>query len=745
VLKTLNSGKRPVTDAIFLGFRISQNGKDYFPKWDLSRLMLTVLFDSEKYSPEKYIMKIYSILIMLYPHDIWEEYRTFYTKVLQYFACPDNAGSGNSVVKSFLKLGVPTDREVRAFYLGMEDGGPNIVEMQRIMNTISIYPPVFEQVEGGMQKCTLRTAGVLNELYVYTAESQVLALDASMNELMDSLLTLWTPPTVIEKRVEVVKRLVPNYTGDYKELSDKIFRYWFEAKMLDEVLPQRGTNQCDIDEECEPAKPLNTVVKIPKTANKARSSKELKTGSFNPYGNGQGVTRKQFIERQVKKGVKPDVAARMWNDKKKSGKKQTTNANSKGMSMAKKVVVRPPSRAGNAKLERALQPTATRAGNIPVGWNDITDHVTNHLSPCAAKYLAYLVDPFTVIDGPKQGGKWFSKEYGEDAKYPCIPTFPTSQSLKYCAITRFNATASATTGGFVVCLAPQRLANDYANTFNTNCPIAVSSTAWTGGGDTFPQLDSWTATPPDLGINMQNVNTQYSSASLAFAGSSLDRLDVTKFRLVACGLRVRYIGANMVRAGVIHSYVAPDHSSLSSLTTQQLSNIPSYFAENLGEEWHTLTYSPVDEHELKYLADGIVNLSSRSLANVLDLQSNDLMNHHMGMMVYGGALSAPYACEVIQFWEVIGRSVSGKTRSESDVAGLSTVLNVATPATAPILNHNPQIVEKIAYHVPQSSSDLGKIAESTGGGVGEAMKTMQNLLKSGMEVASTVAPLINLL
>jgi len=203
----------------------------------------------------------------------------------------------------------------------------------------------------------------------------------------------------------------------------------------------------------------------------------------------------------------------------------------------------------------------------------------------------------------------------------------------------------------------------------------------------------------------QNFNTDYSSADLAFDSFQAQQGSGVRYRVVSAGLRVMYIGSELNKQGIYQLIQNPDHASLTNTDVAYLSNLTAFFQRDVDKKWHTISYSPVTDYEVQYLMDGIVNRDSDAVDSGV-FQPASILNHHMGVLVFGAAPSAPFRFEAIIQVEVIGAQVLGKSPSQADLLGLSVVSNIVSPITAPILDRNPGVLESIVSFIPQSVSDL---------------------------------------
>jgi len=429
------------------------------------------------------------------------------------------------------------------------------------------------------------------------------------------------------------------------------------------------------------------------------TSNEIKTGSFNPYGNGQPQTKAKFIAKKLASGMSQAQAEKAWKEKKQRKTKQPAKRIQTVVVKEKRA---PPARSnrGNTTDKQSAMSILSQTGKFQ-----------NVLTKCAASYMHALVRPFHLLDGMDQDTFW-GRVYG-DLGLPCIPTYPAVQSRKMYTLVRGDMVCGTNGSGVILC-SPSRLANDYASD-DSNCPIQVSTSTW-AGTTSFPVCDQFIVHAPPVGIAAVNINTDYNSASLALSSGST--VQGVKYRVVAAGIRLQYVGNALTRSGTYHMIQTPDHASLSNSSINSLSNIPSYMEKCVDNKWHTITYCPVYEEETKYYADGVVNNAADNVGLSPAIMPIALLNHYLGILVVGAAASAPFRFEVLIYYEVIGAAVNGKSSSECDAVGLGCVSNIVNPSTAPIIDRNPEILEVIASSVPQT---LIELRDSVGAGARKAI------------------------
>jgi len=331
------------------------------------------------------------------------------------------------------------------------------------------------------------------------------------------------------------------------------------------------------------------------------------------------------------------------------------------------------------------------------------------LSPCAELYARWLIDPFIGIDGYHPRAK-VSKECLQ-MELPCVPAFPPIDSRKISIVTRGSFQTGAN-GGAAIMFAFMRLPNDYSPTYNTNCPILITNTAYPGDGTSFPVVDSWTTLVPGTGCAMVNNASDITSAQMVVTSSPVQDNNGYKMRLVCAGGRVWYNGPLMNMSGTYISCSMPDHSSLNGQTIQLLSALPAFVEQPIqANKKHQVTWQPVWTADYEYLADGIVNAGIIALQTVNQLQGQYQLNHSSGISITGGPANTSFMYEMIQVVELIGQSVTSKTKSQSDPNGLASVANVVNPTTSTTLQKNVGKVESLIEQEPMTINGLVDIAQ----------------------------------
>jgi hypothetical protein len=187
----------------------------------------------------------------------------------------------------------------------------------------------------------------------------------------------------------------------------------------------------------------------------------------------------------------------------------------------------------------------------------------SNMSECAARYAESIADPF------------------ED-KQACIPDFPallTGRIHTFAKGTFATSTNGLAGGAGYIAISPDRgVAND-ANAGVINAPASSNSSL------------EFTANPA-LNTFIQ-TNSNYNTASFV-AGNN------QQYRIVSAGLRIRYIGSELVRGGQV---VGMHHPAHYSLQTYNIGTLDAYVESSrlpVTRDWISVVYHPVDTDDLDW-------------------------------------------------------------------------------------------------------------------------------------------------
>lgn len=280
------------------------------------------------------------------------------------------------------------------------------------------------------------------------------------------------------------------------------------------------------------------------------------------------------------------------------------------------------------------------------------------LSPCAMHYALAIAKPFH----PKASGA-------------CVPTFPARLTQKVSA--KMVGTMHVGASGFIAyapCLANDQACIYYSNT-NTYGGDGVSISLPTmPAGSTFSTFST-----------LPYSNTQFLDGTSSTSGT-------LKGRIVSTSIRIRYVGTELNRGGVIYGLVRPDHENINNMSVATLASYKECIKQSVGRQWVELVASAVDPRETVFydttgiLASGAANAGALEFIETMfpfsQSQCLSSTNTTNGAPIMAFAVTGvsgnTYEWEIIQHCEYIGSPTqSVATRSHADAEGLSTITEIA--------------------------------------------------------------------
>jgi hypothetical protein len=169
-------------------------------------------------------------------------------------------------------------------------------------------------------------------------------------------------------------------------------------------------------------------------------------------------------------------------------------------------------------------------------------------------------------------------------------------------------------------------------------------------------------------------------------------------KLVSFGIRVRYIGTELNRGGMMRALEHPDHGSLDGFTFFDLAKYDSCRRyEGGSRDWSPITSSPVAPAEFDYSPTPVT-----------------VDRNYLGIVVQGEP-GNPYEFEVTLNFEIAGAPARGATPSFTNIQAVSRASRAASDLTLPWAK---------------------RIANS----VGEAARFARGVLDTGRLIADAVAP-----
>lgn len=333
---------------------------------------------------------------------------------------------------------------------------------------------------------------------------------------------------------------------------------------------------------------------------------------------------------------------------------------------------------------RATGPTSKgdkkSAGQVP--------RMVPKLSKCATDYARALVNPFT---GP----------------LACIPNFPALMSRKVRVWCK-GVLDTGTNGVGFICADPNRGACS-----DVSC---VNYTDASFAGTTI-------LTPSTAGVNNGYSNSDYVLSQIAVNGIT--------FRVVASGIRIRYVGTELDRGGYVVALSDTNHNSLYTRSITLLDAEINSKRFPVNREWITVVYRAVRDQDDDF---GVVSTQTPAVTD---------LSFYQGIMVNApGATTVSFEWEYYSIYEFQGSNARGQTPSHVDVVGYG-----AVSATTSFSQHlmpysgHPQQKEKplvrdVTSTVGQSASGWIPLIK----GVGELFE--ENYLQGAFDIGTGVYNLV---
>lgn len=250
-----------------------------------------------------------------------------------------------------------------------------------------------------------------------------------------------------------------------------------------------------------------------------------------------------------------------------------------------------------------------------------SNKVNKMFDNCIEDYSRALVNPFS-------------------AKPTCLPHAPALNSLKARTFVKGTFSLNSSNMGWVV--AQRALGNNDVLCWTSKSGVAS------------PNIDIG-GTYSDVHYN----NSPYTSIDISPDGVS--------WRVVAMGIKVKYVGNQLNMGGQFVSLTEPDHQSLDGKSFASLTAYESSHTGIVTREAMATVYTPIDDEEYRYL-------STSEIGN----------GAFMGIAFSGSASTGqgPYQFEVCELYEAIGKNVLGKTPTPH--IGERTGQSIAVVANTPV-------------------------------------------------------------
>jgi len=241
------------------------------------------------------------------------------------------------------------------------------------------------------------------------------------------------------------------------------------------------------------------------------------------------------------------------------------------------------------------------------------------LDNCLVKYSIALINPFD-----------------EMAKGACLPSFPAFPSQKMRTFVR--TTSKLGLQGFGYAIARASASN------NASC------VSYTDGAYNGTTASSFIAS--GTGVILANANSNFSTTDFATDG--------VQQRLVALGLRVRYIGTELNRSGRISMCENPNHESWVGTVVNDFRLYDNATSDDFNRTWHTCTYQPISAAEFAYGAGNYPPVTDQ--------------NHFLAL-AFSGVDGEGYELELVQHHELIGSTARSKTPNSANTSFTENIIS----------------------------------------------------------------------
>jgi len=255
------------------------------------------------------------------------------------------------------------------------------------------------------------------------------------------------------------------------------------------------------------------------------------------------------------------------------------------------------------------------------------------LSECATHYALASYDPFTTIGGA------------------CVPDNKTVPSNKFKWIERGTCLAGDTWGFVTLALTAPVASATYGNYSGTS--FANAGTDGWADADTGVSEPTFPATLPNA-ITIASSDTPLGS----------------QWRMVAAGLRIRYIGTQDQLGGQYYLHSSTNNNTMynDTITFNDIVSSQNTRVEVVDRNWHTICWTPKQQSDFDYSESAYYPAnSSRMEPIVIAFMSTD---------------ANQFAWEMVWHWEVVNNTATNQSPSDSDPIGLAAVTSARSKMAA---------------------------------------------------------------
>jgi len=323
-------------------------------------------------------------------------------------------------------------------------------------------------------------------------------------------------------------------------------------------------------------------------------------------------------------------------------------------------------------------------------------HAVYQLNPCIKDFLKAQFNP-----------------WGEFTTPPCIPDLLAMPSYKVSYFAKGQFASSGTTGIGFICLNPYMIfgheGGGHTNNFYSS-PILYTDQSYPRGDISTTQARNWnfTGTNPSfsgmpVGENPAYWNSPWISDATMNANIQAGAID---WRLVGAGLKVKYAGAALTRKGVYILYEDPTNygviigtvgsSTPKTWGSADLMKEATTSQVAIDEREHCVLWHPRTNGDLDYFFDNLQTSINTSIEDRLTGYDNLLIGVFNGDTTEDAGV---FTWEAIAHYEFVGPLTPDRTKTHSDIQGMSKVLNLfdskvpTTSASAQYFDKFKQLVK----------------------------------------------------
>lgn len=291
------------------------------------------------------------------------------------------------------------------------------------------------------------------------------------------------------------------------------------------------------------------------------------------------------------------------------------------------------------------------------------------MSECTKTYAKALVDPWGVNSAP------------------CVPDNITLPSYKVGYFARGTFTVGTLGDGWIVM-------NPYSGMGSSSSLLATSSA--------YPANDFTPAAP---GTFTNSTNSPYAIGVFAPLGGM-------KVRLVAAGIKVRYIGPELTRSGRVIEYRHPTNLGIPADTFANLLKNRETQPGPVDRQWHYVIWRPAVPDDLAYF-------DTTSVTGAYCLL----------FAVQGCPPGAAFEYDAMFHYELIGDAAANSTPSHSDPLGMAVI-------SASLATHQPNLPPEENWK--RIAKSINRVASTTLSFVGPSLGVPSEFISGGSSFVDSI-------